>query len=61
MNILFHAIASAALMVLPVISAVASQGPGTSGGTATGLEKSIFVGAIVAAVCIGLIFKLRHH
>jgi hypothetical protein len=53
----FHT--TAALVVLPVISASASQGPGTSIGTATGLEQGILIGAIVAAACVGLVLRLR--
>jgi hypothetical protein len=30
-------------------------------GTATGLEQSLSIGAIVAAACIGLVFKLKRR
>ena len=51
-----------ALIAVSTISAAASQGPGTSvGTTATGLAQSLFFGAVVAAACIGLAFRLKRN
>ena len=61
MNALSHSIAAAALLIISVISVSASQGPGTSGGTAANLEKGMLLGAILAASCIGLLLRLRRR
>jgi hypothetical protein len=55
-----------ALVVATVIfifaaSALASQGPGTSPGAATFLEQILLIGALAAAMGIGLILRLRHR
>jgi hypothetical protein len=61
MNILAHALAAAAFVILPTISAFASQCPGTSAGTATALEQGLLIGAIVVAAGVGLIYRFRHR
>ena len=55
MKALQQAITAAMFAVLPAIPAFASQGPGTTGGTATGLEQGLFVAVMVAATCAGLV------
>ena len=55
-----YAVATAALVTLPVVSALASQGPGTTGGTATGFEQAVFVAVMVIGTCAGLVLlRLR--
>jgi hypothetical protein len=46
---------------MPALSAFASQGSETSSGTATDLEQSVLIGAIIVVACIGFAFKLRHR
>ena len=52
---------TALLAAAPAFAAYASQGPGTTGGTATATDKAMFFGAIVAALFVGLYFRLRHR
>ena len=54
-------IATTLLAATPALAAFASQGPGTTGGTATGLDKAVFIGAMAAALFAGLVFKFRHR
>lgn len=61
MNAIRQAVAIATLATLPIAQAFASQGPGTTGGTATMLDKTIFLSAVAAAVCVGLALRLRHR
>lgn len=56
---MFRPLSAAAFLGFSTISAFASQGPGTSDGTATGLQQAVLIGAIVALACIGLIFRFR--
>ena len=55
MKAFHHAFAAAAFAVLPAVSAFASQGPGTTGGTATGFEQAVFAAVMIAATCAGLV------
>ena len=60
MKAFHHAFAALMLAVLPAVSAFAAQGPGTTGGTATGFEQGLFVAVMVAATCAGLVvLRLR--
>ena len=61
MNALRQAIAIAVFATLPIAQALASQGPGTTGGTATMLDKTIFLGTVAAAICLGLALRLMHR
>jgi hypothetical protein len=54
-------VAIATLTLFPMVSALASQGPGASPGTATPFEQGLFFAAVLAAACIGLALKLRHR
>ena len=55
MRTLGNTIATAMLATLWVAPALASQGPGTTGGTATGFEQGLFAAVMVAATCAGLV------
>lgn len=52
---------TALLAATPAFAGYASQGPGTTGGTATALDKAVFFGAIVAALFAWLFVRLRHR
>jgi hypothetical protein len=61
-NAIRLSLATAALTTVAAVSALASQDPGTTGGTATGFEQGLFVAAVAAATCIGLaVLKLRRR
>ena len=51
--------ATAVFVIVPVLSAAASQGPGVGNGTASALEQGLLVGALIAAAGIGLLFRFR--
>jgi hypothetical protein len=55
----FRAFATAVFLFFPAITAFASQGPGVASGTASVLEQSLLVGALIAAAGIGLWFRFR--
>ena len=61
MKALRLSLATALLAAAPAVAAFASQGPGTTGGTATGIDKAVFIGAMAAALFAALFFKLRHR
>ena len=61
MKTISHVIAAAGLIALSAVSAAASQGPGTSVGTATGLGQGIFFGAVAAAACVGLALRFKYR
>jgi hypothetical protein len=56
---MFRILTAIAFVGFSGLSAFASQGPGTSAGTATGLEQTLLVGAIIAFACVGLAFRFR--
>ncbi|MGZ3411489.1 MAG: hypothetical protein ACXWKA_14595 [Xanthobacteraceae bacterium] len=61
MNIFLGVLAVTVLIVFPATSSIASQGPGTSAGTATIFEQAVLVGAIVVAACVGLALRFRQN